>query len=402
MLSNKRKSLSLAERVDVVKRLEAQESQSSVAKCFGVHPSAISRITKNKQQILTDWQNNNNPDRKRKRTGKEDDVEEALLRWFSQARSRQVPVSGPLLMEKANSLAEGLGVMEFKATVGWLERWKERNGIKFKKQHGEKQDADDWGAERWVTEILPGILQAYSPRDIFNADETGLYWRAMPDGTLSFKNAEASGCKVPKERVTLLLACNMDGTEKLEPLTIGKSKQPRCFKNVKRLPVAYEANKNAWMTSDIWEEWLKKLDTHRSHRTPRHSFSQWIGIIANFKQHYRSLVLRHLMGMMELAEGRERAAEFARKLTLLDSLHMQKAAWSRVTAATVIHCYRRASFTTTVDDETESVEASDDETAAVEPPAGITAEDFDRYVSVDSDIQTAAAITDEELCAGTG
>ena len=359
MLSNKRKSLSLAERIDVVKRLEAQESQSSVAKCFGVHPSAISRIMKNKQQILTDWQNNNNPDRKRKRTGKADDVEEALLCWFSQARSRQVPVSGPLLMEKANSLAEGLGVMEFKATVGWLERWKERNGIKFKKQHGEKQDADDWGAERWVTEILPGILQAYSPRDIFNADETGLYWRAMPDGTLSFKNAEASGCKVPKERVTLLLACNMDGTKKLEPLTIGKSKRPRCFKNVKRLPVAYEANKNAWMTSDIWREWLKKLDGQMRAKKRQivmlcdncaaHSNDVKLtnvklvfmppntmsliqpmdqGIITNFRQHYRSLVLRHLMGVMELAEGGERAAEFARKLMLLDSLHMQKAAWS--------------------------------------------------------------------------
>jgi len=44
---------------------------------------------------------------------------------------------------------------------------------------------------------------------------------------------------------------------------------------------------------------------------------------------------------------------------------MQKAAWSWVTAATVVHCYRRASCTTTSDDETESVEASDDETAAV-------------------------------------
>ena len=66
--------------------------------------------------------------------------------------------------------------------------------------------------------------------------------------------------------------------------------------------------------------------------------------------------------------------------------------------AAVVYCYRRASFTTTADDETENVEVSNDKTAAVEPPAGITAEDFDRYI--DSDVQTAAAITDEELCAG--
>jgi len=258
--TNKRKALSLTERMDVVKRLDSNEIQASIAKSYGVHHSSISRIMKQKEQIFEDWQNNTNLDRKRKRTGKAEDVEEALLRWFSQARSRQLPVSGPLLMEKANSLAEGLGLTDFKTTVGWLERWKERNNIKFKKQHGEKQDADDWGAERWVTEVLPDIIKDYEPQDIFNADETGLYWRAIPDGTLSFKNADAAGSKVPKERVTLLLACNMHGSENLEPLTIGKSKNPRCFKNVKKLPVPYEANKNAWMTGDIWKEWLKKTD----------------------------------------------------------------------------------------------------------------------------------------------
>jgi len=95
-----------------------KESQESVAKHFGVHRSQISRILKEKEKLLHDWQNNNNPDRTRKRTGKSDDVEEALLRWFSQARTRQLPISRPLLMEKATQLAQGFGVQNFKATVG--------------------------------------------------------------------------------------------------------------------------------------------------------------------------------------------------------------------------------------------------------------------------------------------
>jgi len=128
--TNKRKTLSLSERMDVVRRLDSMESQASIAMSYGVHPSSISCIMKQKEQIVDDCQNNTNPDRKRKRTGKSDDVEKAFLRWFTQARSRQLPVSGPLLMEKANSLTEGLGLADFKATVGWPERWKERN-IKF-------------------------------------------------------------------------------------------------------------------------------------------------------------------------------------------------------------------------------------------------------------------------------
>jgi len=64
------------------------------------------------------------------------------LRWFAQARSRQLPISGPLLCEEATQLAESLRIEEFRATDGWLQRWKERNNIKLKKkQHREKQDA---------------------------------------------------------------------------------------------------------------------------------------------------------------------------------------------------------------------------------------------------------------------
>jgi len=284
--------------------------------------------------------------------------------------------SGPLLCEQGTQLAEGLGIEEFRATDGWLQRWKERNNIKFKKKHGEKQDADDFSAERWVMEALQDIIKDCEPRNVFNADETGLYWRAIPDGTLAFKNAEAAGSKIAKNRVTLLLGCNMDRSEKLEPLTIGKSKNLRCFKNVKRLPVDYQANRNAWKTSEIWSEWLKKVDDEMR-RQKRHimmlcdncaahsddvrltnvklvfmppnttSLIQPMdqGIIANFKRLYRSLVLRQLMTAIDKdIESSMRVAELTMKLTLLDSLHMAKEAWGRITTETIVNCYRRTSF----------------------------------------------------------
>jgi len=69
-------------------------------------------------------------------------------------------------------------------------------------------------------QVLPDIIKDCEPRNVFNADEIGFYWRAIPDGTLAFKNAEVAGSKIAKDRVTLLLAFNMDGSEKLEPLTI--------------------------------------------------------------------------------------------------------------------------------------------------------------------------------------
>ena len=52
--------------------------------------------------------------------------------------------------------------------------------------------------------------------------------------------------------MTLLVCANMSGTEKQPILAIGKFKNSRCFRGVTRLPVRYEANKNAWMTSVIF------------------------------------------------------------------------------------------------------------------------------------------------------
>ena len=109
-------------------------------------------------------------------------------------------------------------------------------------------------------EKLALLLQSYSPDDIYNADETGIFFRLLPDKTLELKNVDCHGGKKNKERLTAMVCANMSGTDKLPLLIIGKPSNPRCFKHVKSLPTEYDANKKAWMTSDIFKEWVKKLD----------------------------------------------------------------------------------------------------------------------------------------------
>jgi hypothetical protein len=75
-----------------------------------------------------------------------------------------------------------------------------------------------------------------------------------------FKNASASAGKKVKDRITVLLTCNMTGIIKIKPLVIGKSKSPRCFKGVKNLPLQYAHNANAWMTASIFEDYLYSWD----------------------------------------------------------------------------------------------------------------------------------------------
>ena len=75
------------------------------------------------------------------------------------------------------------------------------------------------------------IVQGYSPDNIFNCDKTGLFFRALPDKTLSVNSDNTKGSRTSKERVTIMFACSALG-EKCKPLVITKAQKPCCVKNI--------------------------------------------------------------------------------------------------------------------------------------------------------------------------
>ena len=70
---------------------------------------------------------------------------------------------------------------------------------------------------------------------------------------------KCSGGKNSKIRITGLAAANSVG-DKLPMFVIGKSKAPRCFKNVTSLLCRYRSQKKRWMDSTLFEEWVRELD----------------------------------------------------------------------------------------------------------------------------------------------
>lgn len=171
-----------------------------------------------------------------------------------------------------------LGHAEFRATNGWLQNFKKRNDIVFRKICGESGTVDDKVCNEWM-EMLADLTAGYDPEDIFNVDETGLFYKCLPDKTLSFKGDACNGGKNSKLRLTVLLGTNCTGTYKLKPLIIGKYKKPRCFKNVNNLPTDYISNLKAWMTSDAFNNWLKNLDKEmQKKKTKKFSCSSIIAL----------------------------------------------------------------------------------------------------------------------------
>jgi hypothetical protein len=73
-----------------------------------------------------------------------------------------------------------------------------------------------WG--NWKKEQLLKIIEGYKPKNIYNADETGLSFRLLPNKILSLKGDPCSGVRNSMEKIMILLACNAIGTDQLPTL----------------------------------------------------------------------------------------------------------------------------------------------------------------------------------------
>jgi hypothetical protein len=354
-----------------------------------------------------------------------------------------------VVKEKAKELALELGHDNFGGTEGgWLRRFKLRYGIIMRKPAGEAGDVSDGVVDEWRAQ-LPRALSPYAERDIFNLDETALYWRCMPDRTLAFRGEKCEGGKKPKDRITVLVGASMAG-EKLPLLIIGKSAKPRAFKNA-RIPLPYESNTKAWMTSSIWETvsirsikivirqiphssqmikgWDKKLETqgrrvlayidncssHKLLSPPKMIQLVYLppnttarlqpcdqGIIQSLKCRYRKNLLRRRLAAMEANR------DFRSCFTLLDALHCLKDAWTGVEEEAIQRCFKKAGFLVDGDGSgaemdvdgsgmATMLETDDAELRELWAELGVPDASLADYLVVDEQVATAGELTLQEI-----
>ncbi|XP_039582527.1 tigger transposable element-derived protein 3-like isoform X2 [Passer montanus] len=348
-----RKELSLTEKVRVLEMLEGPKvSQSELAKRFGVSQPQICRIIKNKERILSEWHRNGDPERKRKREGKDAALEAALLRWVEGAHAADLPAGRPLLQLRAGHPARP----DPEPSGGWLARLGARHGLAGKKPPAEKGDAEQPTAEHWAGTVLPGLLRSYAPAEIFACGETAV---PLPAGALGQGES-------PGERLTLLLCANASGSEKVPLRAVGDSPRPRCLRgvNLEQMPWSYRAGSPAGLTAPLFAEWLRDfneamrrrgksvlllLAKHEAHPyvqlsnvrmvfvPPAAALAQPLerGVAGDLRGHYGRRLLRWLP-----------AERGAGQPSLLDVLHMLAQAWGDVPPGLIAGCFRAAGFTT--------------------------------------------------------
>nr|XP_050022695.2 tigger transposable element-derived protein 6-like [Dermacentor andersoni] len=319
-----------------------------------------------------------------------------------------------------------MGISDFNASEGWLSRFKARHGLTFKNVCGEAAAVDKETCENWVSGELKEYLADYPLSDVFNADETALYLKLLPNKTVSYKGDTCSGGKRSKERVTVLLCANVTGTERCRLLVIGKAAKPRCFKGVKTLPVEYTANKESWMTRAIFTDWLRTLDRKfaaqnrnillfvdncsahcdinglkaiRLEFLPKNTTAVLqpmdLGIIKNLKTLYRRHLLERILVCMESGKPYD--------VNLLGACHMLATSWNAVKADTIANCFRKCGFSETTEacctaDFDVQVD-QDDGSIVLDPAYAVLSEgvDLESFVDVDNGVETTGPLTDAEI-----
>ena len=187
----KRQAISFEMKVAIIKKLDAGEKMVNVARAYNMNRSTIGTIYKQKDHIMEHVKSAmvmQSTIISSKRGKLLEEMEKLLSIWLEHQRQQRVPLSLTLIQEKARSIFEDLKAKageiaaeeRFTASHGWFARFKKRANLHHVSVSGEAASADKEAAERFP-QLLKEIIEegGYSAKQVFNVDETGLFWKKM-------------------------------------------------------------------------------------------------------------------------------------------------------------------------------------------------------------------------------
>lgn len=263
---------------EMIEKHERGMRVADIARFYNKSTSTICTILKKKEEIkgLDAAKGVTRVSKQRPRVL--EDVEKLLLVWINDKQLAGDTVTENLICEKAKTLYANLVSKlpcstrtsteieeSFKASRGWFDNFKRRSGIHSVARHGEAASSDAKAAEAFTAEFQKLIVtECYLPQQVFNCDETGLFWKKMPKRTyITAEENAMPGHKPMKDRLTLLLCANASGDLKVKPLLVYHSENPRAFKKCKvqksQLNVMWRSNTKAWVTRMFFVEWMNEV-----------------------------------------------------------------------------------------------------------------------------------------------
>lgn len=369
--------LSNAEKIEILRYCEVNDSvsDSRVSKMFSqrfnktISRKTINNLKKNKKTILEEGDSSLIKMCK-KPILKFDSIDRSLKIWLDDLENKGGIITDNLLMEKAIQIAKFNGECDFKASKGWLAKFKSRHQLKLRRLHGESYSTSSISYETFFNSLSIKIKE-YGVENVFNADETGIFYKLIPSKSIC--KEVRSGYKLLKDRVSVLFCVNMTGSIKRKPLVIGKFSNPRCFKGFDpNSIVQYKSSTRAWMTSKIFNNWLLSWDMELSKKgnkillvidnCPAHRIEIELksieilflpvnstskiqpldqGIINAFKA---KLASKKLSDIIEKIESGENLFELYKKITVKNAICYIYLAWQEISSSTIKNCFKHAGW----------------------------------------------------------
>ena len=271
-LKRKRTVLTFEQKLKVIELLEENNSEREIAKFFGAGKTQIHTIKLSKDKIREMVREDKRILKKKVKVDRSfyPKLDKAVFDWFKEStnprgKRKRLPLARIHIQTRALQKAQLRGIKDFCASDGRFLRWRKRYGVnKSLRLRGEAGDVDMEKAVNQIQEL--GLkLSEFKPENIFNQDETGLFYRAMPRRTYTWDEITDSrqlgrGQKAlgAKDRITLMLCVNAIGNRKISPLIIGSSKKPHCFLDLK-CPLPYINQSKAWCDSITYRYWFNSI-----------------------------------------------------------------------------------------------------------------------------------------------
>ena len=221
---------------------------------------------------VVEWQRKN--EASIHRTAKRFSIDRKRVR---KQRSEGRPVSNQLLKSKAIQIAGGLNIECFRASCGWLNRWKQwyNVGVRAGTNNAQKIPKDYADLLHTFRKSVITIRKAENigPADIVNMDQTMCRFD-MPPSRTNNKRGERTICikttHAEKKGFTVALAATASG-KKLPAVIVfkerGRSLGVRVRRSLRIPPnVQVRATTNGWMTTEEYQYWLLHIYGKESQR----------------------------------------------------------------------------------------------------------------------------------------
>lgn len=252
--------LTMQQRLEVLRDInESSASACAIARKYNVSMATIIRIAQNERKISAFADKGKGQQKRRKLVEPlYDELDRQLLKWLNEERTSGEYLTDALLLEKAAEIKETLpSCSNFKASNGWLAKFKARHDIQF--VHGKRSSASVDAMKEFVRNFNKIIEEEnINLENVYSMYESGLAWKALPAEPLVEEEGNVTGYDVHRDRITVAFCANVLGTNKLKPMIIYKYGNPRALKHCQNtLPVIFKSQKNACMNRSLFLEWFE-------------------------------------------------------------------------------------------------------------------------------------------------